>query len=513
MAQATNTTLGTIALSGDLAGSAASPELSASGVKPGTFENVSKIHIDSKGRVQWTGSVNFKADVLPVIANASTTSEGIFEIGRNINQTTIYKKNEDGTDSTDIDFTTISVNTGSATQKGLIKLGNKLEINQSTGTTDCIIDAATTSNYGAIQVGDNLDINAGILSHASWKSATTSAKGMIIPGGFGSQGINVSNGVMSATIASASNRGIAAIDNSVFYLDTNENRLYPHACHYGLWGMVNGISSDFILVDGVLSYTSPYSLIPANASTLGYVKIGSGFYIGGDGDLSIYTEASATQKGLVQVDSNFTVTGGVLSANVASANTFGLVSSGDGTVTGIAIDVNPLNGTFNGNPLPENGTSGMRLRRCDTQNPTNQAYPGGARTANMANVSISGGVIDLGDNIAKKDTFNVYSKAQVVSKQSFVDTDWSRGNVIEINMTSNVTSVPAPVNAVAGQVMTLIVNQDAVGSRTMTGWNSVYIFQNATAPVLSTAANTTDIITIICKSQTEFYVLFSKGYQ
>ena len=506
MAQATNTTLGTIALSGDLAGTAESPELVASGVKPGTYPNVSKIHVDAKGRVQWCGSVNFATDVLPVIANASASSEGIFEVGKNINLTTIKKKDANGTDTDVIDYTVVSVNTGSDSQSGLIKLGNKLAINQSTGATDCVIDDASTTQIGAVQVGDNLAVSAGVLSHASWKYATTSSKGMVIANT--NAGLSISNGVLSGKIATTDSAGLAAIDNSLLYLDTASNTLFPHACHYGLWGMVFGISSDFTLTNGVLSYTSPYALNPATSSTLGYVKIGTGFHIGGDGDLSLYTEATTSSKGVVQVDSNFAVSGGVLSANEASSTVFGVIGTGDSTVTGVTNDLTPLGGS-----LPETGTQGLRLRRCDTSTEANRTSPGAVRTSNMVNVSIIGGVIDLGSNIPKKDTVNIYTKAQVSSKQTFVDTDWSRGNMFEINMTGNVASVPAPTNAVAGQVVTLIINQDVTGGRTISGWNSVYKFQNSLAPVLSTAPNTTDIITIICKSSTEFYVLFTKGYQ
>ena len=119
--------------------------------------------------------------------------------------------------------------------------------------------------------------------------------------------------------------------------------------------------------------------------------------------------------------------------------------------------------------------------------------------------------MDVGINIAKKNTANIFTKAQIAAKQTFVDTDWSRGNNFEIVMTSNITSVPAPTNAVAGQVVNLIVKQDATGGRTMTGWNSVYKFNGTLT--LSTAPNAVDIITIICKSSTEFYVLSSLGYQ
>jgi hypothetical protein len=274
-----------------------------------------------------------------------------------------------------------------------------------------------------------------------------------------------------------------------------------------LFGLVYGISSDFYFDgNGALCYTSPYSTGIASASNLGGVKIGSGFYINSDtGDLSTVTDSTASVKGVIEAGDNINVNSGVISISTGSSSVYGCVCIGDTNVSLMSYNTIPISAPG----MPEDGTTGLRFRRCDIA-PANLAYAGAVRSRNANNISIVGGSLDVGVNIAKKNTANTFTKAQVVAKSTYVDTDWSKGNNIELVLTGNVTSVPAPTNAVPGQIVNLYVKQDATGGRTITGWNSVYKFANALT--LTTTPNAVDIITIICKSSTEFFVLFNKGY-
>lgn len=697
MAAATNSTLGTVALAGDLAGTADAPELAPTGVKSGSYTSVSKMHIDSKGRIQWCGSANYGADLVSSMPQAASDTAGIYYIGPNIN----------------INAGTISVNQASSTVKGIFKIGNNLEINQSTGALDVVMPSASASQRGIIQAGTDFSVTSGVLNRNSFLPATTTSKGMVQVG----SGFNLDSGALDVNTASDTVSGIAAIDTSNFYLDTSTQTLYPHAANYMLYGMVFGWSSDFALDgNGKLTYTSPYTNVPATASTAGMVKIGSGINISPtDGTISIYpVEASASVKGLVEVGSGFNVASGVLSLDVSDSNTYGVtkidtnyftsvsglltakdatttskgvvqagsgiqaaggvisvldatslaqgvvqvgsgfqVSSGtisvplatavtkgiwtgDGTMSmsgntislpdatttslgtivsgqgfqitsGVLSTVNPtttaygtasygagltiaggvvnfttdasasvkgkvqvgsgINISSDGNAVisvqdasasnlgiiqagtdlqvssgtisvntatssvkgvftlgtsvtsntisptegtPEAGTTGLRFTRAHAGQPTT---PGVVREGDTNNLQIVNGVINTGSNVPLKNAFNMYSAAQICQKITYTSTDWSLGNQVELILTSNITSVPAPTNATAGQVLTLILRQDATGGRTLTGWNSVYKFQNGVAPTLSTAANAVDILTILCKSSTEFLVLPSLGYQ
>lgn len=72
--------------------------------------------------------------------------------------------------------------------------------------------------------------------------------------------------------------------------------------------------------------------------------------------------------------------------------------------------------------------------------------------------------------------------------------DLNKGGLAVITLTANVV-MAAPSNIKPG-AYGLIVKQDAVGSRTIT-WASVYKYPGGTAPVLSTAASSIDIISFI----------------
>lgn len=69
--------------------------------------------------------------------------------------------------------------------------------------------------------------------------------------------------------------------------------------------------------------------------------------------------------------------------------------------------------------------------------------------------------------------------------------DCHLSNVFEIELTSNIT-MAAPTNPVDGQVINVILRQDATGGRTIT-WNAAWAFFGGT-PTLSTDPGATDLI-------------------
>jgi hypothetical protein len=69
-------------------------------------------------------------------------------------------------------------------------------------------------------------------------------------------------------------------------------------------------------------------------------------------------------------------------------------------------------------------------------------------------------------------------------------------------------NMAAPSNMVPGSAI-LIIKQDATGSRTLT-WNSVFKWPGGVAPVLSTAANATDIVSFVCDG-TNLYGTYMMG--
>lgn len=81
--------------------------------------------------------------------------------------------------------------------------------------------------------------------------------------------------------------------------------------------------------------------------------------------------------------------------------------------------------------------------------------------------------------------------------------DWNDGNVQFVDMTGNVTFTLS--NPVSGFAYTLVLKQDATGSRTAT-WPASVQWPGGTAPTLSTAANSIDVITMVYNGlDTEYY--------
>lgn len=90
--------------------------------------------------------------------------------------------------------------------------------------------------------------------------------------------------------------------------------------------------------------------------------------------------------------------------------------------------------------------------------------------------------------------------------------DCSRSNVFTTTFTANVTTAPTISNPQDGQTINWFITQDATGSRTMT-WPTSFKWAGGTAGVLSTAANSVDLLVATYRSSTGFwYASLSKGF-
>jgi hypothetical protein len=85
-------------------------------------------------------------------------------------------------------------------------------------------------------------------------------------------------------------------------------------------------------------------------------------------------------------------------------------------------------------------------------------------------------------------------------------------NVFTTTFTANVTTAPTISNASDGQTINWFITQDATGSRTMT-WPTSFKWAGGTAGVLSTAANSVDLLVATYRSSTGFwYASLSKAF-
>ena len=87
--------------------------------------------------------------------------------------------------------------------------------------------------------------------------------------------------------------------------------------------------------------------------------------------------------------------------------------------------------------------------------------------------------------------------------------DFPLGNIAKFTLTSP-TTINNPTHIKAGGY-TLILAQDATGSRTVT-WGSVFKWPSGVAPVLSTVANSIDVISFVCDG-TNMYGSYVRGMQ
>lgn len=85
-------------------------------------------------------------------------------------------------------------------------------------------------------------------------------------------------------------------------------------------------------------------------------------------------------------------------------------------------------------------------------------------------------------------------------------------NVFTTTFTANVTVAPTFTNLTDGQTINWFITQDATGSRTMT-WPTSFKWPGGTTGVLSTAANSVDLLVATYRSATGFwYATLSKGF-
>src|SRR5574343_583168 len=410
MATATNAALGSVKLAGDLqAGDALNPALVPSGVVPGEYPTIYKIHVDSKGRTVWVSGE--PEEVKEDVPLASTTVVGSVKPGHNIN----YANN------------TIDVNKTSSVLLGIAKLGAGLEQNELTGATDVVLpDAsttiygkakgdqgaikvdgsgfmyvdpvaycdeageATTSAVGFIKIGSGFEITDSEYLNTSLWPASSLVKGGVKVG----TGFKLQDGFLRQDLATNSTAGTVVNALNNFYIDP-QNAINIHATHYSFYGWLGGISGSNIYLDN-----STHTL-------------SSDFQFTDFSDV-----ASASVLGKVQIGSNINVSSGLISVSDAVAD----VSKGVLKTTGRIFKI-------------ESG-----VLRCDYEYPASQTYFGGCRPDGTT-VTFS----DLANSVISVNLSSSYNIATTLKKGAV-----QIGDNISVN--SGVISVPDATTTSLGLV-------------------------------------------------------------
>ena len=111
---------------------------------------------------------------------------------------------------------------------------------------------------------------------------------------------------------------------------------------------------------------------------------------------------------------------------------------------------------------------------------------------------------------------NTYTGAQIGSIVTLTDAatiamDASLSNNFQVTLSGNRT-FGNPTNMTAGQVGSIFINQDGIGSRTLS-WSSYWLFPSGNAPTLSTAGNSSDRVDYIIQSSTQIHAQFAGDFQ
>jgi hypothetical protein len=100
-------------------------------------------------------------------------------------------------------------------------------------------------------------------------------------------------------------------------------------------------------------------------------------------------------------------------------------------------------------------------------------------------------------NYARRDVANTFLKVNAypwitVTEAPSTVIDASLGNHQRLTLTAD-RIIDAPTNPVDGQMLVLQLRQDAVGGRSITAWNSVFLFENGQEPQIASTGNAGDL--------------------
>lgn len=295
MAIANETTLGTVVLTGDLAGgnNATMPQLVPTGVKAGEYK-APTVTVDAKGRLLFARNLSY-VDV----SCADVGECGIVKVGNNITATTTGGR------------TVLSLKKASATDYGVVRLGNGF----AKGCCEIYVDypVATITTKGSVIVPASGNLLIDVDSKISVPLGTTSVKGLIsVPT---SNGLSITAGTVSFNGAAATYPNATISTKGVVSIPTN-----------------NGLT----VTAGTMSFNGAAATYPdATISVKGVVQVGANINVS-SGLISVPT-ATTSVAGVFRGDSLFTNSGGLLSwQNIASVGTRGFVRVG----SGLGIDAN-----------------------------------------------------------------------------------------------------------------------------------------------------------------------------
>ena len=169
--------------------------------------------------------------------------------------------------------------------------------------------AATKNSLGVVQIGDNIDVDAGIISVAT---ATSEILGVVKTG----TNIDNDNGTISVKTGSANQKGILQVGANIGITD---GEISVATGSTDTLGVVK-VGTNIDVNAGTISVKT------GSKADTGILKVGTNLdVVDGTVDVKI---ATANEKGLVQVGNNISIADGVISVATASDSVIGLAKAG-----------------------------------------------------------------------------------------------------------------------------------------------------------------------------------------
>jgi len=226
-----------------------------------------------------------------------------------------------------------------------------------------------------------------------------------------------------------------------------------------------------------------------NTGTLAALSI-DGIALALNDRVLVKDQASALQNGIYTV----TNVGSGAAAWTLTRATDADSSSEVGGAT-VAID----SGTVNGGELWK-----TNFKTTDTLNTTSMTWLEVLYNSGTWGISITGNAATVtnGAYLNAAQTFTAAQRGAVVALTdgATITPDFAGGNNFSVTLAGNRT-LANPTNQTAGQSGTIVVTQDATGSRTL-AYGANWKFPGGTAPTLTTTANAVDVIAYYVESAT-----------
>ena len=202
-------------------------------------------------------------------------------------------------------------------------------------------------------------------------------------------------------------------------------------------------------------------------------------------------ENAALAREIVKVTAR---TGDSLTVTRAQDNTTALAWNAGDTIA-LRFNAAAITDVIDSSDVPDGGVTTVKLA------------DGAVTTVKLADGAVTAAKLDpaFDATLARLGVAQAFTKAQrgapvALTDAASVATDLALGNNFTLTLAGNRT-LANPTNLVAGQSGSIVITQDATGSRTL-AYGGYWKFPSGFAPVLTTAANSVDVLVYYVESAT-----------